>query len=149
MNFDENVWALCRKVPKGKVTTYKAIAEALGTKAYRRIGQALKRNPDAPRTPCHRVVASDGGALGATIARALIANSTSKLTLGHVRGLGVDPRVADDGRLRAYVPSVFSAEQAAWLTRAVVHAERCPDPVRSLLQLLVARVALRCTPMSI
>ena len=59
-SFNEKVYALLRKVPKGKVTTYKALAEALGTRAYRAVGQAMRCNPYAPEVPCHRVVASDG-----------------------------------------------------------------------------------------
>ena len=56
----DKVYQLLQTVPRGKVTTYKALAQAVGSKAYRRIGQILKVNPDAPRVPCHRVVASDG-----------------------------------------------------------------------------------------
>jgi methylated-DNA-[protein]-cysteine S-methyltransferase len=59
-DFEENCYALLRKVPRGRVTTYKALAEALGTKAYRAVGQAMNKNPYAPRVPCHRVVSSDG-----------------------------------------------------------------------------------------
>lgn len=58
--FQRKVYALCRQVPHGKVTTYKAIAEALGIKSYRAIGQALNQNPHAPAVPCHRVIAADG-----------------------------------------------------------------------------------------
>jgi len=58
--FENEVYRLCKKVPKGKITTYKAIAEAMGTKAYRAVGQALNRNPYAPKVPCHRVVNSQG-----------------------------------------------------------------------------------------
>ena len=58
--FAEQVYAITRKVPCGKVTTYKVIAEVLGTHAYRAVGQALNKNPYAPEVPCHRVVASDG-----------------------------------------------------------------------------------------
>lgn len=54
------VYELLVTVPTGKVTTYKALGDALGTKAYRAIGQALRRNPFAPEVPCHRVVSSDG-----------------------------------------------------------------------------------------
>lgn len=53
-------YALLSQVPKGRVTTYKALADALGTKAYRAIGQFMRHNPYAPSVPCHRVVASDG-----------------------------------------------------------------------------------------
>ena len=58
--FQRKVYALCRQIPQGKVTTYKALAQALGTKAYRAIGQALKKNPSAPEVPCHRIIATDG-----------------------------------------------------------------------------------------
>ena len=58
--FNEKIYALLKKVPKGKVTTYKALAQAAGTKAYRAVGQAMRCNPYAPKVPCHRVVKSDG-----------------------------------------------------------------------------------------
>jgi methylated-DNA-[protein]-cysteine S-methyltransferase len=50
-----------REVPPGRVTTYREIAHALGTKAYRAVGNAMNKNPYAPEVPCHRVVKSDGG----------------------------------------------------------------------------------------
>ena len=58
--FNEKVYTLLKKVPKGKVTTYKVLAEKLGTKAYRAVGQAMRCNPYAPEVPCHRCVSSDG-----------------------------------------------------------------------------------------
>jgi len=58
--FDEIVYGLCKKIPKGKVSSYGDIANAMNTKAFRAVGQALKRNPCAPVVPCHRVVKSDG-----------------------------------------------------------------------------------------
>ncbi len=58
--FNSKIYSLLKKVPKGKVTTYKILAEKLGTKAYRAVGQAMRCNPYAPRVPCHRVVKSDG-----------------------------------------------------------------------------------------
>lgn len=60
MNFEERVWKLMESIPKGKVTTYGLIAKKLNTKAYRAVGNACRRNPYAPRVPCHRVVRSDG-----------------------------------------------------------------------------------------
>jgi len=60
MRFDEKVWALTARVPAGRVTTYRDIAEALHTRAYQAVGQALYRNPHAPAVPCHRVVATSG-----------------------------------------------------------------------------------------
>ncbi len=58
--FQSRVYALCLKIPKGKVTTYKEIAKALNTKAYRAVGTALNCNPYAPKVPCHRVINSNG-----------------------------------------------------------------------------------------
>lgn len=64
MGFDEKVWALAKRIPKGKVTTYKLVARKLGTKACRAVGNSLNRNPYAPEVPCHRVVKSDGSVGG-------------------------------------------------------------------------------------
>jgi methylated-DNA-[protein]-cysteine S-methyltransferase len=60
MTFAQKCYSLVRKVPEGKVTTYKSLANELGTRAYRAVGSAMAKNPDIPKTPCHRVVASDG-----------------------------------------------------------------------------------------
>src|SRR3989338_1776328 len=57
--FQNKVYEICKKVPKGKVTTYKAIAEKIGTKAYRAVGNAMNKNPFKD-IPCHRVVNSNG-----------------------------------------------------------------------------------------
>lgn len=64
MNFNQKVWALTARIPKGRVVTYSDLARALGTKAYRAVGNALNRNPYAPAVPCHRVVGSDGSLTG-------------------------------------------------------------------------------------
>lgn len=60
MNFSEKVYQLTKKIPKGKVTTYKAIATKLKTKAYRAVGTALKNNKNTITIPCHRVINSNG-----------------------------------------------------------------------------------------
>lgn len=62
--FQNKVYDLCKKIPKGKVTTYKIIAKKIGTKAYRAVGTALNKNPFAPEVSCHRVVNSNGFAGG-------------------------------------------------------------------------------------
>lgn len=59
-NFSEQIYNQLKKVPKGKVTTYKALAQSLNSKAYRAVGTAMKNNPDTPHVPCHRVVSADG-----------------------------------------------------------------------------------------
>jgi len=60
MTFADKVYSMTKKIPKGKVSTYKLIAKKLKTKAYRAVGTALNKNPYAPVVPCHRVVNSDG-----------------------------------------------------------------------------------------
>jgi len=63
-NFYEKCYEVLKKVPKGKVTTYKNIAKALHSKAYRAVGMAMNKNPssflDGGKIPCHRVIKSDG-----------------------------------------------------------------------------------------
>jgi len=59
-SFYEKCYVILKKVPKGKVTTYKEIARALNSKAYRAVGTAMNKNPYAPIVPCHRVINADG-----------------------------------------------------------------------------------------
>jgi len=65
--FYRNVYKICKKIPRGNVTTYKALAEKLDSKAYRAVGTAMNKNPygilrcqGKNMVPCHRVVASTG-----------------------------------------------------------------------------------------
>jgi O-6-methylguanine DNA methyltransferase len=64
MNFNEKVWAICARIPRGKVATYADIARALKSRGFRAVGNALNRNPYAPAVPCHRVVGSNGSLTG-------------------------------------------------------------------------------------
>jgi O-6-methylguanine DNA methyltransferase len=64
MSFVEKVWAICARIPKGKVVTYGDIAHKLDSNGYRAVGMAMNRNPYAPTVPCHRVVGSDGKLTG-------------------------------------------------------------------------------------
>ncbi len=58
--FTQKVFAVVRKIPKGKTLTYKEVARRAGRpNAYRAVGNIMKTNFD-PRIPCHRVVRSDG-----------------------------------------------------------------------------------------
>ena len=86
-SFSEKCYTLLRKVPRGRITTYREIAHALNCKSYRAVGTAMNKNPygypatligskeksrrsavrgDSKRTsgfffvPCHRVVKADG-----------------------------------------------------------------------------------------
>lgn len=60
--FEKSVLVTTFKIPRGKVSTYKRIAEKIGKpRAYRAVANALHKNPLHPVVPCHRVVRSDGG----------------------------------------------------------------------------------------
>ena len=59
--FEQSVWKRLRKVPYGKVVTYKELACAVGKpNAARAVGNAMGKNPLPIVIPCHRVLASNG-----------------------------------------------------------------------------------------
>ena len=58
--FELQVYAVVRTIPRGKVSTYGAVAKLTGRGTARSVGSALARNPFAPEVPCHRVVRADG-----------------------------------------------------------------------------------------
>lgn len=61
-HFFENVWEVVRQVPKGRVTSYGAIANYLGAKSSSRmVGWAMFSIPKTGRkVPAHRVVNRNG-----------------------------------------------------------------------------------------
>lgn len=64
MNFSNAVYNITKKIPQGKVTTYKSIAVSVGLpQASRAVANVLAQNFD-PKIPCHRVVRSDGSVGG-------------------------------------------------------------------------------------
>ncbi len=76
------------------MTTYAALARAVGCASPRAVGQALRRNPFAPEVPCHRVIAAGGrpgGFKGAVAGERL----AEKLRLLAAEGVHFAP----DGRL--------------------------------------------------
>ncbi len=61
-NFFELVFEVVRQIPRGRVTSYGAIAEALGTKSSARmVGWAMNgAGRVSPKVPAHRVVNRNG-----------------------------------------------------------------------------------------
>lgn len=60
MTFQDRVYEVVCKIPKGQVLTYKQVAEKAGNpKASRVVGNILSKNYNE-RIPCHRVIRSDG-----------------------------------------------------------------------------------------
>ncbi|MFD2908862.1 MGMT family protein [Flavobacterium ardleyense] len=60
-NFFERVYAIVRQIPEGKVTSYGAIAKALGTaRSARMVGWAMNASHTLEDVPAHRVVNRKG-----------------------------------------------------------------------------------------
>ena len=60
LTFNQKCYEILKKVPRGRITTYKAIAKKLDTRAYRAVGNAMNKNLDIIKIPCHRVINSTG-----------------------------------------------------------------------------------------
>ena len=59
--FQLKVWNYLKKIPKGEIRTYCEVAKAIKRpKAVRAVANAIGKNPNAPKIPCHRVIRSDG-----------------------------------------------------------------------------------------
>lgn len=60
----EKIYHIVSLIPKGKVLTYKKVAELAGIKNPRVVGFAMHSNKDLKHVPCHRVVGSTGKLIG-------------------------------------------------------------------------------------
>ena len=59
--FQLKVWNYLKKIPKGQLRTYSEVAKAIKRpKSVRAVANAIGKNPNAPKIPCHRVIRSDG-----------------------------------------------------------------------------------------
>ncbi|MES2060126.1 MAG: MGMT family protein [Patescibacteria group bacterium] len=59
-SFLNKVISVVKKIPKGKVLTYKEVAAKAGNpNAARAVGSIMAKNADK-NVPCHRVIRSDG-----------------------------------------------------------------------------------------
>jgi methylated-DNA-[protein]-cysteine S-methyltransferase len=63
-DFQRQVWRITQTIPYGETRSYGWIAERMGKKGARAVGQALSRNRLPVIIPCHRVVAGDGSLSG-------------------------------------------------------------------------------------
>lgn len=58
--FQKRVFKIVKKIPKGKVLSYKEVAKLAGKPmAWRLVGNILNKNKNN-RIPCHRVIRSNG-----------------------------------------------------------------------------------------
>lgn len=99
--FANSVYEELKKVPRGRITTYKKLAEKIGTKAYRAVGTALAKNPYAPQVPCHRVVSS-GGAIGG-----FMGNKTGKSINKKIKLLKEEGVLVKEGKILDFKKIVF------------------------------------------
>ena len=60
-SLSQRVYEYLTTIPKGKVVTYKQVAEGLGNKGLARaVGNILHKNPDEHKYPCYKVLNSKG-----------------------------------------------------------------------------------------
>jgi len=94
-NFEKDLsklQGLLLKIPEGKVTTYSALARALGKpKACRYVGNLLNSNSDLEKYPCYKVVRSNREVGG------YILGEKEK-----IRKLGKDGVLIEDGKVRNF-----------------------------------------------
>ena len=90
-DFNERCYELLKLIPAGKVSTYKELANALNTKAWRAVGSAMAKNKNLFVVPCHRVVRSDGSvgqyALGADRKTEILTEEGVVVVNGRVKDL--------------------------------------------------------------
>jgi methylated-DNA-[protein]-cysteine S-methyltransferase len=59
--FDQRVYQITRRIPRGETRTYSEVANKLGSpSAVRPVAQAIARNPFVVIVPCHRVLEAGG-----------------------------------------------------------------------------------------
>ena len=60
-SLNDRVYEFVKRIPQGKVATYRQIALRLGNRNFARaVGNILHGNPDPEHIPCHRVVNAQG-----------------------------------------------------------------------------------------
>jgi methylated-DNA-[protein]-cysteine S-methyltransferase len=93
-DFQRTVYAYTKMIPKGRVSTYKNIAIAIGRPgSSRAVGTALSKNPFAS-VPCHRVIASNGSIGGFMGKTGKCVEVEAKIRLLQAEGL-----IIENGRL--------------------------------------------------
>jgi len=89
LKLEEKVYKKLLEVPKGKITTYRDLARAIGLKNGQRvIGKIMNKNPYPVIVPCHRVIKSDGKiggyAWGEQVKAKMLSNEGIKIKNGKI-----------------------------------------------------------------
>ncbi len=82
--FQIKVWEALLAIPSGHVSTYSALAQAIGhPRAVRAVGTAVGRNPVSWLIPCHRALRKSGGLggyhWGLPVKRAMLAYEAARI----------------------------------------------------------------------
>ena len=101
MNFNQQCYKLLSQIPKGKISTYKEIAKALNTKAYRAVGNAMAKNPNPIIVPCHRVINNNGliGGYGFGVDKKIILLKKEGITISKGRVVGYEKIIHSFGQI--------------------------------------------------
>lgn len=93
------VYSLVRQIPAGRVSTYGELAKALGNPdAARAVAKILSKNPELVKTPCHRIVYSNGRVGGYS------GGVREKIRLLNLEGVNVI-----SGRIQDFKEKIFRA----------------------------------------
>ena len=113
MNLFEYTYDLVRQIPPGKVSTYGAVAEALGDPiAARAVGRMMNQNPDPDTMPCYKIVHADGrlGGFGGGISDKIRRLRNDGIHVHNRRLVDFDNHFYDDFRT-TYPLRILRAEQ--------------------------------------
>lgn len=102
VSYNERVYAIVRRIPFGRVTTYGVIAELLGDpRKAREVGWALNTCPDD--VPAHRVINRHGAVSGGSSSSAQV-----RRLLLEEEGVAFGPDGRCELKRYAWVPSSHS-----------------------------------------
>ena len=102
-SFFEDVWDVVRQIPRGRVTTYGAIAQYLGTRmSARMVGWAMNAAHSLPDVPAQRVVNRNGMLSG----KAHFGSPTRMQELLEADGVSVSDDTVQDFNSRFWDPSL-------------------------------------------
>ncbi|HDN68714.1 MAG TPA: methylated-DNA--[protein]-cysteine S-methyltransferase [Methanomicrobia archaeon] len=110
-DFQNAVWNLTQKIPKGRVTTYGEISRKItgSESAARAVGQALAKNPKPGsgegEIPCHRVV-KKGGEVGEGV--------KNQIDLLRKEGVTINKETKKGGKVVNFKDVFFPAKGEKW-----------------------------------
>lgn len=100
-NFFERVYEVVRKIPTGKVTSYGAIARAIGSpQSARMVGWAMNASHDLEDVPAHRVVNRNGLLSG----KSYFGDSNAMQKLLEAEGVKIEENKVKDFRKHFWDP---------------------------------------------